>query len=111
MAREVCFTTRNYESLTKGAIYFLFIALTAALAEKMKTKACLWENALQGNVWPYMAESSQLLAINIVTLQVDWVMTEQSSEVLAELLNTLWYEIIPPVAYLLSLVYHNEKER
>ena len=89
MVRDICFATRDYSSLTAGASTFLFVAHTAATADKLRAKARLWDNMLRGNVHPSIVESSQLLAIGIGPCHFIWVTAEAAAEGLTTLLVTL----------------------
>ena len=79
MVRKGRLETRNYAYLTTGASTLLFVTPTCTADENLQAKERLWDNALQGNVRPSMAESSQLLDIDISPLQVDWVTVEEAS--------------------------------
>ena len=52
MFREVRFVTRDCVSLIAGARTFLFVAHTAASAEKLRTKERPRDNTLRRNVHP-----------------------------------------------------------
>ena len=58
MEKDVQFVTQDYSLLAVGPIEFLFIVNILAASEKLRTKACLWDKALRGNIHPLMDESS-----------------------------------------------------
>ena len=60
---------------------------------------------------PLVAKYSQLLTIDSSPLQVDWVMTEEFSEGLTVLLDTLWSDTHPLVADIISLLRQNARVR
>ena len=66
MVREVRFATRDYASLTAVLSAFLFVPHTAVADEKLRAEARIWYNDLRGNICPSMAESSQILDIDIL---------------------------------------------
>ena len=76
MVREVRFTTHNSSSLMSGASALLFVAPTTTVAKNIQSKAPMWDNALQGNVWSSMEEFFQLLTIDSGPHQVDCVVEE-----------------------------------
>ena len=90
MVRDIRFATRDYSSLTAGASTFLFVAHTAATADKLRAKARLWDNMLRGNICPLMKESLQLLAVDSGPCHVDWVIAEVSDEGHTAILITPW---------------------
>ena len=94
-----------------GSNKFLFVENTAAMAEKLHPKALLWDNALRGNIWTSMAESSQLLSIISGPLHMDYATAEVNLYGFVELLVTLWSDYHPLVSDLLSLVHQNYRER
>ena len=111
MVGGVSFSMSDCASLAAGARVFLCVAHMAPAAENMCAKVCLWDNVLRVNVWVLMAESSQLLSINITSRHVYWVMAEAALEGLADLLATLCSKSHPLVLDLLSLVCQNSRER
>ena len=58
-----------------------------------------------------MVDSSQLLVIESGLRHFNLVKSEAAAEGLVDILATLWSDTHPLVSYLLSLMYHNARER
>ena len=58
--------------------------------ETFRTKANLWEKALQGNVCTSMENSVHLLETDSEPIHVEWVTSESASKGLANLLTIMW---------------------
>ena len=94
-----------------GASAFLFVAHTAAAAEKLRSKSRLWYNTLRGKVCPSMADSSQRLVVDIGLRHVNWITSEALVRGLVSLLSKILSNTHPVVANLFSLMFHNVRER
>ena len=58
-----------------------------------------------------MDELVQLISIDSPPCQVDRVTAQSMSEGMTDLLVTLWSELHPLVAYLISLIHHNARDK
>ena len=82
-------TTRDYSYLTAGARALLFVDHTsAAVDEKLRSKARLWENVLRENVHTSMVDSYKLLEIDSLPRHINWVTAEVAAERLIAILST-----------------------
>ena len=108
---DLCFSSRDFSSLTARLSAFHLVSQTSEASEKLRNKTRLWYKALAMSLQPSASNIMHMIDLDSATTHVEWVSSEASMEGITTLLANLCRETHPLLAYLLSLVRHNSRER